>query len=680
MELNFKNMQGSPFAVRRAVGQAPQEKKLEVLKQFYPQSFTAEEMFDSNPQIKESLGVSLDDVGKDNFFYVDNGKLEIYNKPGFFRGEFPFVDTGDIMESGRDVTSAAGGIVGGIAAAVAGQAGPQALTPEEIYTVPAGAALGSEMFARAYDVVVDITSGVNIPNRGFVDETKRSAKNIAIEFAAGKLGDIGMDGIRNVFKYGGEMVSGIKPGQLLNDFYTLGIEPTFGLLSNRRSLANIEEVLLGNPLSADAIVKQRNTVLDSLKNASERITRKFGSAAESKEEAGFLIQSAVADARENFIKRQNVLYGAAYDAAGNVTSDLKNLKELKDFLSNQKSLAPSTLGKNISPAINQINAILRDATANNNALPLDVLRGIRTQIGKNLGPIKGKVRIAKEGDEYLSSIYSALTKDMNAAVKGADNTEALSLLTKADRYTRLNNNLNVRNVFDEVDKRKLPSQVFDFAMQGSDAGATRINSILRNLNAEQRGALAATVLGRMGNKPGQNFSAATFLSSWKKLNPKAKQSLFGANKYQEMTKELNSLVRILDVAVERGKAENVSKTATIIQTIGTINSLFAAGGLVTYGVVSGSPGSGAAGGILAGAAMTPVAISTLITSPKFIRWMKSTAQATAKNPNQLAVQLARLGVIAERDSELAPAINEYLNNMAITLTLPKPQDNHQGQQ
>ena len=679
MELNFKNMQGSPFAVRRAVGQAPPEKKLEVLKQFYPQSYTAEEMFDSNPQIKESLGVSLDDVGRDNFFYVDNGKLEIYNKPGFFRSEFPFVDTGDIMESGRDVTSAAGGIAGGIAAAVAGQAGPQALTPEEIYTVPAGAALGSEMFARAYDVAVDITSGVNIPNRGFVDETKRSAKNIAIEFAAGKLGDIGMDGIRNLFRYGGEMVSGIKPGQLLNDFYTLGIEPTFGLLSNRRSLANIEEVLLGNPLAADAIIKQRNTVLDSLKNASERITRKFGSAAESKEEAGFLIQSAVADARENFIKRQNVLYGAAYDAAGDVSSDLTNLKQLKDLLSEQVKLAPSTLGKNIKPAINQINAILRDASANNNALSLDILRGIRTQIGKNLGPIKGKVRVAKQGDEYLSSIYAALTKDMNSAVSKSNNSQALSLLTKADRYTKLNNNLNVRKVFDEVDKRKLGSQVFDFAMQGSDGGATRITSILRNLNAEQRGALSATVLGRMGYKNGQDFSAATFLTNWKKLNPKAKQALFGANKYNEMTKELNSLVRILDVAVEKGKAENVSKTATILQTLGTMSSLMTAGGLITYGAFSGQPAATAAGTATATIAMTPVAISTLITSPKFIRWMKGTAQATAKNPNQLAVQLARLGVIAERDSELAPAINEYMNNMIVTLTLPKPQDNQQGQ-
>jgi len=96
--------------------------------------------------------------------------------------------------------------------------------------------------------------------------------------------------------------------------------------------------------------------------------------------------------------------------------------------------------------------------------------------------------------------------------------------------------------------------------------------------------------------------------------------------------------------------------------------------------MSGSPGASAAGSTLAGAAMTPVAISTLITSPKFIRWLKGTAQATQRNPNQLGIQLARLGVIAERDSDLAPAINEFMNNMAVTLTLPKPQDNQQGQQ
>lgn len=686
MQLDFKNMQGSPLAVRRAVGQAPSEKRLEVLKQFYPQAQTAQQLFAKNPSIPEVLGVTLEDVGKDNFFYVDNGKLEIFNKPGFFRGKFPFVDTGDIEERGRDVASALGGIVGGSTAIIGGQLGPQMATPEEIYTVPTGAALGSEIAARGYDVLVDLTSGVNIPNRGFVNETKRSATNIATEYGVGQIADVGIDAIRGIIKSGGQMVSGIKPSQIIDDLNILGIDPTFGLLSNRRSISNIEEVLLGNPFAADTLIKQRNRLLGDIKNASERISSKYGVASKDSEEAGFLIQNAVQNARQKFKARQDTLYGAAYDAAGNVTSDLKNLKELKDFLSNQKSLAPSTLGQDISPAINQINRILRDATANNNALPLDILRGIRTQIGKNLGPIKGKVRIAKEGDEYLSSIYSALTKDMNDAVKLADNPNALALLQKADRYTRINNNLNVRKVFDEIDKRKLPSQVYDFATQGSDAGATRINAILRNLNAEEKGALAATIFGKLGYKKNVNpddasFSVATFLTNWKKLNPKAKQALFGAGKYREAANEINSLIRIMDVVDEAGKSENISRTATKLLNASTLNSLLVAGGAVGYGVFGGAGSQVALAGAggLTTIALAPSLAADLITSPKFIRWLKGTTQAVTKNPNQLGVQLARLGVIAERDSELAPAINEYLNNMAITLTLPKPQDNQQGQ-
>jgi hypothetical protein len=243
MKLDFENMQGSPFAVRRAVGQAPEENRLEVLKQFYPKAKTAEEFFNLNPKIKETLGVSLDDVGRDNFFYVDNGKLEIFNKPGFFRSKFPFFDVGDVEESGRDAASVLGGIVGGSTAILGGQVGPQVATPEEIYTVPAGAALGSEIAARGYDVLVDLTSGVNIPNRGFVNEVKRSATNIATEYGMGQMADYGLDAIRGIIRSGGQMVSGIKPSQIIDDLNILGIDPTFGLLSNRRSIANIEEAI-----------------------------------------------------------------------------------------------------------------------------------------------------------------------------------------------------------------------------------------------------------------------------------------------------------------------------------------------------------------------------------------------------------------------------------------------------
>ena len=137
----------------------------------------------------------------------------------------------------------------------------------------------------------------------------------------------------------------------------------------------------------------------------------------------------------------------------------------------------------------------------------------------------------------------------------------------------------------------------------------------------------------------------------------------------------------MDVVDEAGKSENISRTATKLLNASTLNSLLVAGGAVGYGVFGGAGSQVALAGAggLTTIVLAPSLAADLITSPKFIRWLKGTTQAVTKNPNQLGVQLARLGVIAERDSELAPAINEYLNNMAITLTLPKPQDNQQGQ-
>ena len=82
---------------------------------------------------------------------------------------------------------------------------------------------GSEGAARAYDVVVDMLTPGGTPNRGFLDETKRSAKNIALEYSFGQLGDLGVQGIKNAIKYGGQMASGISPSQLANDFINLGI-------------------------------------------------------------------------------------------------------------------------------------------------------------------------------------------------------------------------------------------------------------------------------------------------------------------------------------------------------------------------------------------------------------------------------------------------------------------------
>ena len=127
-QVEVNKTRGAPLDVRAVVGNLDDPKeRLEALKLYYE---------DVRP------------LGDDNFVFKDkDGTYVLYNPEGF--------DTGDIASVGRDITS---GVTGGISAGsalLAGQVGPQVATPEEIYTVPTAAALGSEAGGQAYDRILD---------------------------------------------------------------------------------------------------------------------------------------------------------------------------------------------------------------------------------------------------------------------------------------------------------------------------------------------------------------------------------------------------------------------------------------------------------------------------------------------------------------------------------------------
>ena len=56
-----------------------------------------------------------------------------------------------------------------------------------------------------------------------------------------------------------------------------------------------------------------------------------------------------------------------------------------------------------------------------------------------------------------------------------------------------------------------------------------------------------------------------------------------------------------------------------------------------------------------------------MTSPKFIRWLKTTAQASNRGVNPLSVQLGRLAVLPGKDPELAEAVNAFIVNLQANL-------------
>jgi hypothetical protein len=125
---------GAPKKVRAIVGNFDDPtRRLEAIKQYFP----------------DAVSTAGTPMGEDNFIYTnpDTGQKTLYNPKG--------LDMGDYVSVGRDIVSGVAGTVGGAAALVGGQLGPQVATPEEFVTVPAAAALASEGAGQLYDRAVD---------------------------------------------------------------------------------------------------------------------------------------------------------------------------------------------------------------------------------------------------------------------------------------------------------------------------------------------------------------------------------------------------------------------------------------------------------------------------------------------------------------------------------------------
>jgi len=658
------SQEGAPIAVRMQLKSAPVEQRKEILSKYFDKAFTAQEMLDANPDLDiKGLG------GMDQLFYLENGQMKLVDPPGFIQSVFPLkIDLGDIAESGRDVASTIGGGLGGTAALVAGQAGPQALTPEEIYTVPAAAAVGAETAGNLYDMSIAAMTPGGIDRGSPVEQMGRTTTNLGLEFAGGRLGDMATRGFNTAIQKGTQRLSGIMPGQRAEDFSKLGIDATAATLTGRPSVANLEESLGGSLFAADIIGASRDKLLKQLSDTTDKIANKFGAPAGSKEEVGAVIRQGALAAFDKIEDKKTKLYDAAYDAAGSVNVNFQNLRTLKAELESELAQAPQSLKGSLGPAIAQIDVILKDAAQNNGLLPLQAMRSVRTALGKTIGkPIPGAIRIMKQGDERLPSIYKSLTADISEAVSDAS-PDAARLLRRADDYTRFTAKENLA-VIDKISKRGLDSQVFDFAVFGSAKGGQRIRDVFKNLSRDERDAVSSSVISQLGYRgnasEGAEWSARTFITNWQRLDKNAKQVLFGAPRFREVAKELNSLARVAKVTAERAAADNVSRTGNVLTTSGQLLPLLAAGGLALGGQFEAAQ---TALGVGTTTILAPRYAAKLMTSPKFLRWLKSTAQVANKGVNPLSVQLGRLAILPGKDPELAEAVNAFVANMQANIT------------
>ena len=635
------NESGASAGLRSLVADAPNDKKKSVLEQYYSKVFTTAELQAKNPKLK-----LIDKYGEDNFFFVDeDNKLNVFNPPG--------IEMGDIAAGGRELASLVGGGIGGM------------VTSPGLVTTPTGVAFGSEIAGQLYDNILNYIMGSK-EQRTLPQNLIRAGENIGMEAIGGKLADSAMRGIKTGIQKGTQTLTGIRPGQRARDFDNIGVQPTVATLTGSRGVANVEEVLGGNIFAADIIGASRDKLQKQLQDVVGKITTELGEAAPSIENVGTIIKTGAKNYFKKIQAKKESLYGAAFDAAGNVNVNLNNIRTLKASLENELAQAPNTLKSVYKPSLDKINNLLKDSA--DGSVPLSVARQIRTEIGQIIGPATpGKIKIESTGDGKLNAIYGALSKDIFSSVDAAS-PQASRLLKKADQYTKFVSKKTggVEKTIEDIQNKALDSQIFTFAMQGGRQGSQRIREVFKTLTVPERDAVSSTIFSRLGyNKadPNSGWSPTTFINEWDKLDTGVKKILFSRPRQKEIAKEIDSLVRVVRIVNERRLLNNPSGTGRVNIGFANVSSLLASGGLI----LAGQPVAGTA---LGATVLAPRFAAKLMTSPKFIRWVKSTAQVANKGVNPLAIQFGKLAALPGKDGELAEAINAFTGNLSQNLSLP----------
>jgi len=271
---------GAPVRVRTAVGAtANRADELSTLQMYYP---------DATPW------------GTDNYVYTDpeTKNRTLFNPKG--------LDVGDVSESARAIFEFIGGSIGGAAAAIGGQLGPQVAFPEEAVTVPLAIGAGAAGAGLVYDTMTDLFFP-NVETRSMLQRVGDVSVDVMANAAGASAGRLLEKGV----KAGVTKAKGVT-GELAKAFKEMGAKPTAGAISGSKTIQNIEQALSKLPASSDVIGKEYTKLIDDMGKYAENIAR-GGSPIEGREAVGGQIQVGV----KNFVDRFKVKASELYDLVDN---------------------------------------------------------------------------------------------------------------------------------------------------------------------------------------------------------------------------------------------------------------------------------------------------------------------------------------------------------------------------
>ena len=433
--------------------------------------------------------------------------------------------------------------------------------------------------------------------------------------------------------------------QTLETFQRAGTSPTAGQATGRRWLQGLENIS-SKVFGGGKLAKRGQEINEELGKQVDTVVSRLAAGAEP-ETAGRGIRLGI----QNFVRGFRHRSGQIYDkldefipqdspvplsntqkTLAEMTAPIEGAEEITSILSN--------------PKIVQIAGAVKDK----GVVPYTALKQLRSFVGRKLGSTDLVSDIPRA---ELKRLYGALTQDMQAAAQAAG-PRAVQTLERANRYTRAGHQ-RIDDFLQSIANKTTPEEMYTAAVRGTKEGATRVRTVMRSLNNQQRKTVAATMIKRMGRAtPGQQsdigeaFSFNTFLTNWNKLHPGAKRAMFDSIK--GLRRDMDAIASTSNTLREAAKvSQNLSGTAgaftnTMLQ-VSPVAALFKPFLLP----------------VAAGAVGVNASIAHLMTNPKFVGWL---ARSTNIPVAQIPGHITRLTRIAQNaDEETREALQTYISSV-----------------
>lgn len=318
----------------------------------------------------------------------------------------------------------------------------------------------------------------------------------------------------------------------------------------------------------------------------------------------------------------------------------------------QGAVQNEALGKALTPGAMQ--SLLEALQTSQGQLTWGQLAYFRTRIGERL---TGAQAISDASRAEWERLYGAISEDMRTAASnaGPDASRAFSRATNFWRAGRERVDSTINDILNGE-----PGRLLQNLISGGRVSAEQVYTLRRSLPSDVWGDVASATLHWMGRaKPSAGpelepgFSAATFITNWRSIQPDARAALFRGTRYRGMTDALDTVADVVSHVAESGRMANPSGTAqaTMYQSILTGGSWW------LMPIISPVSGSAA----VAGSLLAPYAASKLLTNPKFVNWLARGTSIPASDIAGMAAHLGRLvGALEGEDPDVKDAAQEYV--------------------